>query len=97
VLASNGALAVLVCFVLSSIAMGVPSNGGIGPWQYAIIFGLAIYRPAGVDADAYAANSAAFANLVLGAQTCLLIVLGLWTFIYIALSKKKIAADEKQD
>lgn len=88
VVAEHGALAVLVCFALSSIAMGVPSNGGIGPWQYAIIFGLAIYMPAGADKELFTANSTAFANLVLGAQTCLLIVLGLWTFVYIALSKK---------
>lgn len=89
VVESHGALAVLVCFALSSIAMGVPSNGGIGPWQYAIIFGLAIYMPHGADKELYTANSTAFANLVLGAQTCLLIILGLWTFIYIALSKKR--------
>lgn len=95
VVAEHGALAVLVCFALSSIAMGVPSNGGIGPWQYAIIFGLAIYMPHGADKDVYTANSTAFANLVLGAQTCLLIVLGIWTFIYIALSKKRGVAVSK--
>lgn len=89
VVAEHGATAVLVCFALSSIAMGVPSNGGIGPWQYAIIFGLAIYMPAGADKELFTANSTAFANLVLGAQTCLLIVLGLWTFAYIALSRKR--------
>ncbi|MDE6165139.1 MAG: flippase-like domain-containing protein [Muribaculaceae bacterium] len=32
---SHGIVAVLVCFCLSSIAMGIPSNGGIGPWQIA--------------------------------------------------------------
>lgn len=95
VVETHGALAVLVCFALSSIAMGVPSNGGIGPWQYAIIFGLAIYMPHGADKDLYTANSTAFANLVLGAQTCLLILLGLWTFIYIALSKKRSATTPK--
>lgn len=89
VVAQHGMLAVLVCFVLSSIAMGVPSNGGIGPWQYAVIFGLAFYMPAGIDKALYTAQSTAFANLVLGSQTLLLILLGLWTFIYIALSKKK--------
>lgn len=95
VVADHGALAVLVCFALSSIAMGVPSNGGIGPWQYAIIFGLAIYMPHGADKELYTANSTAFANLVLGAQTCLLILLGLWTFIYIALSKKRTPSTPK--
>lgn len=90
VVANHGMLAVLVCFVLSSIAMGVPSNGGIGPWQYAVIFGLAFYMPAGADKALYTAQSTAFANLVLGSQTLLLIALGLWTFIYIALSKRRL-------
>lgn len=89
VVVNHGVLAVLVCFVLSSIAMGVPSNGGIGPWQYAVIFGLAFYMPAGIDKALYTAQSTAFANLVLGSQTLLLIVLGLLTFGYVALSRRK--------
>lgn len=79
---SHGIVAVLVTFVLSSISMGVPSNGGIGPWQWAVIFALAIYgvphTPAG-----------AFANVVLGSQTLLLIILGLFTFGCIAFGRRK--------
>lgn len=82
VLAANGALAALVAFVLSSIAMGVPSNGGIGPWQWAVIFALGFY---GVGRP----EAAAFANLVLGCNTLLLIVLGIITFIGIAIDKKR--------
>lgn len=82
VVAEHGMLAALVAFVLSSIAMGVPSNGGIGPWQWAVIFGLGIY---GVDK----ASAGAFANLVLGCNTLVLIVLGIITFAGIALDKKK--------
>lgn len=80
-----GIIAPLVCFVLSSISMGVPSNGGIGPWQWAVIFGLMMYS-AGIPAltEAYAGS---FANLVMGSQTLLLIVLGLFTFGCIALDK----------
>lgn len=80
-----GLQATLVAFVLSSISMGVPSNGGIGPWQWAIIFALGIY---GVDA----APAGAFANLVLGCNTLLLIALGLFTFACIALDRR----DNKQ-
>ena len=76
------ALAVLVTFVLSSISMGVPSNGGIGPWQWAVIFALGIY---GVDK----AHAGAFANLVMGCNTLILIVLGIITFVGIALDKRK--------
>lgn len=83
VVENHGVLAVLVCFALSSIAMGVPSNGGIGPWQWAVIFGLSIY---GMPTDGV---SLAFANLVLGTQTLLLIILGIITFTAIALEKRR--------
>ena len=83
VIENHGVVAVLVCFALSSIAMGVPSNGGIGPWQWSVIFGLSIY---GMAIDGI---SVAFANLVLGSQTCLLIILGIITFTAIALEKRR--------
>ncbi len=84
-----GATSVLVCFVLSSISMGVPSNGGIGPWQWAIIFGLKLYSDniPGLTEE-YAGS---FANLVMGMQTLLLIVLGLFTFAAISIGRKKSA------
>lgn len=82
VLARYGVTAAFVTFVLSSISMGVPSNGGIGPWQWAVIFGLGIYAvPRG--------EAAAFANLVLGCNTLLLIALGIITFAGIALDRRK--------
>lgn len=81
VLAEHGTIVALVAFTLSSIAMGVPSNGGIGPWQWAIMFALDIYGVSRVD-------SGAFANLVLGSQTLLLILLGIFTFVAIMLDKK---------
>lgn len=80
-LAEHGIIAPLVTFVFGSIAMGVPSNGGIGPWQWAVIFALSMYgvaRPEG----------SAFANLVLGCNTLLLIALGILTFAVIAFDKK---------
>lgn len=81
VLDKYGIVAPLVCFVLSSIAMGIPSNGGIGPWQIAVVFGLSMYGVAQVPA-------LAFANLVLGTQTILLILLGLYTFVAINFDKR---------
>lgn len=81
-LKTYGILPALVAFVLSSLAMGVPSNGGIGPWQWAVIFALGIY---GLDGE----RAGAFANLVLGSTTLLIIALGLFTFITIALSKRQ--------
>lgn len=81
-LAADGIMPALVGFVLSSIAMGVPSNGGIGPWQWAVIFALGIY---GLDGE----RAGAFANLVLGANTLLIIALGLFTFVTIAVAKRR--------
>lgn len=87
ILHQYGIIAVLVCFVLSSIAMGVPSNGGIGPYQWALIFGLSMYAVPGLTLE----YSSSFANLVLGANTIMLILLGIFTFIYITADKRKIA------
>ena len=82
VVAQYGIVAVLVCFLLSSIAMGIPSNGGIGPWQIAVMFGLSMYGVSEIPA-------LAFANLVLGTQTLLLILLGLYAFISISFDRKQ--------
>ncbi len=83
IIQQHGIQAALVVWVLASISMGVPSNGGIGPWQWATIFGLSIY---GLGAT----QGGAFANLVLGANTLLIIGLGIFTFIAIALDKKRV-------
>lgn len=82
IVATYGTLAVLVTFVLSSISMGVPSNGGIGPWQWSVIFALGMYGLNQVPATA-------FANLVMGSQTLLLILLGIFTFACIALDRRR--------
>ncbi len=89
ILAEHGVLAALVTFVLSSISMGVPSNGGIGPWQWAVIFALSIY---GLDR----ASAGAYANLVMGCQTLLLIALGIFTFVCIAVEKRRHAGAAKE-
>lgn len=82
-----GFRALMLCFTLTSISMAVPSNGGIGPYQWAMIFGLQFYA-LGVPGLDYG-YSAAFANMLMGTQTLYLIILGLFTFGCIALSRKK--------
>lgn len=77
-----GLIPCLVAFVLSSIGMAVPSNGGLGPWNIAVMFGLAIY---GISD----AQGTAFSMLVWSAQTVMLILLGIYTMIYISVGKKK--------
>ena len=79
-----GLLPCLVAFVLSSIAMGIPSNGGLGPWNIAIMFGLALY---GVSE----AQGTAFSMLQWSGQTVMLILLGLFTIAYILLSRRRTA------
>lgn len=89
-----GAKATLVLFVLSSISMGIPTNGGLGAWHIAIIFGLSLYgigshfSPAGP----FDAQASAFAMIVWGSQTILLILLGIYAFSYIAFDKHRIAS-----
>lgn len=73
----------LVTFVFSALAMAIPANGGLGPWNIAVMFGLAIY---GVSDN----QGQAFSMLQWSGQTVMLIILGIFTMIYIAASSRKI-------
>ena len=82
VMSAHGLVAALVTFVFGSLAMAIPSNGGIGPWQVAIILSLSgIYLLPQTDA-------LTFATLNLGFTTLLTIALGLYTFGCIALTRR---------
>ncbi|MDE7389054.1 MAG: flippase-like domain-containing protein [Muribaculaceae bacterium] len=81
-LTETGPMAVLVTFVFGSWAMAVPSNGGIGPWQMAVMLALCgIYGMQQTPA-------LTFATIVLALQTLLNILLGLYAFIRIALDRQ---------
>lgn len=82
VFAQYGIVAVLFTFVISSIAMGLPSQGGIGPYQLSCMLALGCY---GVPDKL----SLTFGNLVLGTTTLLLIIQGIFTFCCIMLDKRK--------
>lgn len=78
-----GLLPCLVTFVLSSIGMAVPSNGGLGPWNMAVVFGLMLYAvPEG--------EAASMSIVVWSAQTIMLIILGIFTAIYISTEKRDV-------
>lgn len=79
---AGGLAPCLVAFVLSSISMAIPSNGGLGPWNLAIMFGLAVYGV--TDAE-----GTAFSMLQWTGQTVMLIILGIYTMAYISIRKKK--------
>ncbi len=85
-----GLIPCLVAFVFSSVGMAIPSNGGLGPWNIAIIFGLAIY---GVTD----AQGTAFSMLVWSAQTVMLIILGIFTMAYISFDKRDRSALKAAD
>ncbi len=81
-IASNGFGVALLSFVFGSLAMAIPSNGGIGPWQFAIILCLgSLY---GFDG----AQALTFATLNLAATTILTILLGIYTFVHIAITSR---------
>lgn len=72
----------LVAFALSSISMGVPSNGGLGPWQLAVVAALSIY---GVST----LNATAFATGVFALQSLWVIICGLFGMAMLAMRKSK--------
>ena len=83
-------LAVLVMFVLSSIGMGIPTNGGLGSWHVAIIFGLSLYGVGVFSPSNFDPCASAFAMLVWGFQTVLLIVLGIYAFTSMTIDRNRI-------
>ncbi len=77
-----GAKCVLLTFVFGSLAMAIPSNGGIGPWQLAIVMSLSEVYGLGRS------EALTFATLNLAASTLLIIMLGIATFLTIALRSR---------
>lgn len=66
----------LVLFVLGSIGMTVPVQGGIGPWHAAVIYGMMFY---GFTQE----QAGAFALVAHGSQMIVTILLGIYTTIAI--------------
>ncbi|MDR3268268.1 MAG: flippase-like domain-containing protein [Tannerella sp.] len=58
-----GFAAGLFVFALSSISMGIPSNGGLGPWQATVVFGLCAFKVDMIQATAYATVVFAFQSV----------------------------------
>ena len=71
-----GLMPALVAFVFSTISMAIPSNGGLGPWNLAIIFGLTLFGVNRTDATA-------FSMLVWAAQSFTLVLLGIYSLVFI--------------
>lgn len=69
--ANLGITAGLIAFALSSLSMGVPTNGGMGAWHVAVIAALSLY---GVDKI----SAVAFATGVFAIQSLWVIACGLF-------------------
>ena len=83
-------LAVLVVFVLSSIGMGIPTNGGLGAWHVATIFGLSLYGVGVFSPPNFDPRASAFAMVVWGFQQVLIIALGIYAFASMAIDRNRI-------
>lgn len=77
-----GLLPGLVAFVFGSFSMAIPSNGGLGPWNIAVMYALMLYGVGHADA-------AAFSIVAWSAQTFMTILLGIYSMFYIAITKRK--------
>lgn len=87
----HGMLMIFVTFTLSCISMGVPSNGGFGPYQLAVMFSIACFVSHPDEM-----KTGAFANLLLGSQTLVFIVCGLVAFVLIAIDNRRQARLQKR-
>lgn len=72
----------LVVFVFGSFSMAVPSNGGLGPWNVAVMYALMLYGVSHTDAAAYSI-------VAWGFQAIMLIALGIFSAFYITITDRQ--------
>lgn len=72
----------LVVFVFGSFSMAIPSNGGLGPWNLAVMFALSLY---GINET----NGTAFSMVMWSFQAMMLVALGLFSAVYIFVTDRK--------
>lgn len=71
----------LVVFVFGSFSMAIPSNGGLGPWNLAVMFALSLYGVGDTE-------GASFSMVMWGCQAAWLVVLGLFSAGYVFRQKE---------
>ncbi len=79
---SYGLVPGLVVCLFASMSMAIPSSGGLGPWNLAIMFALSLY---GVGQT----EGAAFAMLLWAAEATMQVMLGVGSLIYVVVTNKK--------
>lgn len=85
-----GLLPGLVVFVFGSISMIVPSNGGLGPWNVAVMFALSLFGISDSDGTAYSMVCWSF-------QTIMLVAEGIFAALYIILHRNAAAKMRLKD
>lgn len=73
----------LVAFVFGSLSMGIPSNGGLGPWNLAIMFALSLFGVTNTDGTA-------FSIVVWSFQSLTYVGLGIVALAYIMVTGRKL-------
>ncbi len=74
--------AALLLYILGGISMGLPVQGGFGPWHVAVMAGLSYYGIVGNEAGA-------FTFVAHESQMLLVVLIGIYAFISIACEKNK--------
>lgn len=72
----------LVVFIFGSYSMAVPSNGGLGPWNLAVMFALSLYGISDTEGTS-------FSMVMWSCQAAWLVVLGLFSAGYIMVQNRK--------
>lgn len=80
-----GLLPGLVVFVFGSCSMGIPSNGGLGPWNVAVMFALSLYGISDTD-------GAAFSLIFWSFQAMIIIAAGIFSAFYIISSRRRMTS-----
>lgn len=73
----------LVVFVFGSFSMAVPSNGGLGPWNLAVMFALSLYGISDTEGTA-------FSMVMWSCQAAMLVMLGIYSACYIMATNRKL-------
>ncbi|NDW11017.1 lysylphosphatidylglycerol synthase transmembrane domain-containing protein [Dysgonomonas sp. 520] len=77
-----GIAAGLFVFALSSVSMAIPSNGGLGPWQAAVVFALMAFA---IQSE----QAIAFATAVFTFQSIWVVLCGLFGIAALSFNKEK--------
>lgn len=75
-----GLLPGLIAFVFGSMSIAIPSNGGLGPWNLAVMFALSLFGIANAD-------GVVFSLVIWSTVSLTLVLLGLYTLCYVTLSR----------